>query len=120
MGLARFGDSQMATRFIEEVDPTSDQSISDIVTALKNMVARGAVPFIADGDTGKVHYYDRANSAVREVANLAQTQSFTNKTLTAPVITDPATGSTGIVLVKGGVITELDGDGAYSISVTLP
>jgi hypothetical protein len=122
MGLAAWRIPNMATRFIEEVDPTSDQSISDILTALKNMVSRGAIPLIADGDTGSVHYYDRFNGAARKVVNTDEAQTLTNKTLTAPTISAPVvTGNpTGIVKVAGGVITELTGDGAYSISVTLP
>lgn len=105
----------MATRFIEEVDPTSDQTISDIVTMLKNMVAKGAVPLVADGDTGAIVTYDRVNAALRTLVNKDEAQTLTNKTLSGV-----GSATTGVMQVKGGVITELTGDAAYSISVVLP
>lgn len=79
----------MAARFIEEVDPTSAQTISDIIDSLKNMTAKGVVPLVADGDTGLLNYYDRVNSLIRVLVNLNQAQTLTSKTLTAPTITAP-------------------------------
>lgn len=112
----------MAVRFIEGVDPTSSLTIAQILANLKNQVGPHQVPFVFDQDTGLVHYYDKVNSAARTVANLDQAQTLTNKTLTAPTISAPVvTGNpTGTIKVAGGVITELTGDGAYSISVTIP
>ena len=56
-------------------------------------------------------------AGVRTLASLDGTETFTNKTITGGTFTgDPV----GIVRVAGGVITELTGDGTYTISVTVP
>ena len=82
------GIPNMAARYIESVDPQSDNSITTIVTALKNAVAN-VIPFVFDADTGLGHYYDRVNSALRTLVNLDQAQTLTNKTLTSPTLSDP-------------------------------
>jgi len=57
-----------------------------------------------------------------QVVDASSSQTLTNKTLTSPTITggtfsgDP----TGTIRIAGGTITELNGNAAYSISVTLP
>lgn len=49
-----------------------------------------------------------------------------NPTITAPVLTTPTltapsgTASTGVMITKSGVITELTGDGTYTITVAVP
>ncbi len=55
-----------------------------------------------------------------EIIDASSSQTLTNKTLTSPVISGLGSATTGVVRSAGGVITELDGDGAYSVSVTLP
>ncbi len=105
----------MATRFIEEVDPTSDLTIAQILDQLKSDSAKGVVPLVADGDTGLLAYYDRVNAAARTIVNLSQAQTLSNKT-----IAGVGAATTGIAQVKGGLITELAADGDYSVSVVIP
>lgn len=78
----------MATRYIEEVDPTADSTISAILAAL-SAATRRVVAFVFDGDTGLGHYYDRVNSTLRTLVNTDQAQTLTNKTL-APVTVEYA------------------------------
>jgi hypothetical protein len=70
-----------------------------------------------DSDTEELKFRDITSNVDRTVVTTAQTQTLTNKTLTAPVITG---AGSGVARVAGGVITELTGDAAYSISVVLP
>ena len=103
----------MATRFLER---------SASPTAVPGDTAGNVAPIGVDSDSEEMKYYDRTASADRTVVTTDQTQTLTGKTLTAPTISAPViTGNpTGTLKVAGGVITELDGDGDYSISVTLP
>lgn len=105
----------MATRFLEGVDPNSDHSISTILTALKNMVGPHQIPLVFDQDTGLVHYYDKVNSAARTLANLDQSQTFTNKTLTAPVITNPTISATAPVAITGAATFGATHVGRWSV-----
>ncbi len=77
----------MATRFIENVDPTSDQTFAASLEDLKDDSAANVTPILGDSDTGLLGYYDRVNSAARTFVNLNQAQTLTTKTLTSPTIT---------------------------------
>lgn len=105
----------MATKFIEQVDPTSDQTIAQILAALAAATGANVMPLVADGDTGLVHYYDRINATLRELVNKDQAQTLTNKTLSGV-----GAATAGIMQVQAGLLTELNGDGAYSLSFVLP
>lgn len=92
----------MATQFVETVDPSSDRTIAQFLSGLKDRTGANATPFLGDADTGKLHYYDRVNSAARELVNTDQAQTLTSKTLTAPVITNPTfAGSTPVAFTSG-------------------
>lgn len=76
-------------------------------------------PIYVDSDDNKLKMIPAGSGTTEvEVIDASSAQTLTNKTLTSPVITGAATS--GVVQSAGGTITELNGDGAYSISVTLP
>lgn len=55
------------------------------------------------------------------LATLAGTETLTNKTLTSPIVNDPAGAtSTGVMITKSGVIAEPDGDGTSTITIAVP
>lgn len=54
----------MATRYIEVVDPSSGQTIDEVVTALANAVGGNQVPLVYDHDSGQLFSYDRINALV--------------------------------------------------------
>jgi hypothetical protein len=106
----------MATKYLEEFASEADFLASAPDAGTK-------VGFAA---VSEIVVINKGGSVV-EVVDETATQTLTNKTLTSPTLTTPTisapvvTGNpTGIVKVAGGTITELTGDGAYSISVTLP
>lgn len=87
----------MATQFIETVDPSSDKTIAQFLSGLKDRSGANVTPFLGDADTGLVHYYDRVNAAARALVNTDQAQTLTNKTLTNPSIA----GNTPVAFTSG-------------------
>lgn len=110
----------MATRFIDkEHGVNTSTAIADDATGRRKVPNfPDAAGIVKDSVDGFLKYND--NDVIRTLVNTDEAQTLTNKTLTAPVITGLGTATTGVIRSAGGVITELAGDGAYSISVTLP
>jgi hypothetical protein len=71
-----------------------------------------AAPIYVDSDDNKLKFIPAGSGTTEvEIIDASSAQTLSNKTIS---------GSTGAIQSAGGVLTELTGDGAYSISVTLP
>jgi hypothetical protein len=110
----------MATQYLDKKHAGTTSSPTELTDTADNRAILKNRPDAAglahDRATDQIKY--NGNDAVQTLVELDLAQTLTNKTLTSPVI-NGGTG-TGSVVVAGGTITELTGDGAYSISVTLP
>lgn len=76
-----------------------------------------AAPIYCDSDDSILKFIPGGEGSSTEVQiiDASSAQTLTNKT-----ISGLSSSTTGVIQAAGGVITELNGDGAYSISVTLP
>lgn len=77
----------MATRFIEGFGPNTGEAATELARLKAESVNH--TPLLYDIYAGVLRFYDRVNSAARQLVTIDGTETLTGKTLTAPTITSP-------------------------------
>lgn len=99
----------MSARFVHQGAGTAD---------MQNYGPHAGIKVDSDDDLLK---FKDDGGTVRSLVSANQTQTLTNKTLTAPVLVAPSgSGSSGLMITKSGILTELTGDGTYAITIPIP